>query len=67
MFLEMNREFRGPPSGYETMKPATEKKCEFDFLASNGAMPNAVRKLDDNTENKVGENLILAIIAVVSV
>ena len=39
------------------MKPATEKKCEFDFLESNGMMPDYQKKLMDNTENKVHINV----------
>jgi len=35
------------------MKPATEKKCEFNFLDSNGMMPHQTKRLLDNTENSV--------------
>ena len=47
------RDFRGPPKDYATMQPATEKKCEFDFLESNGVMSDYQKRLMDNTENKV--------------
>ncbi|XP_067943688.1 uncharacterized protein [Watersipora subatra] len=44
------RDYPGPPKAYATMKPATEKKCEFDFLVSNGMIPD-YKKLTDKTEN----------------
>lgn len=51
MYSVFSRDFRGPPKDYKTMKPATEKKCEFNFLDSNGMMPHQTKRLLDNTEN----------------
>ena len=51
----MGRDFRGPPKDYKTMEAATEKKCEFNFLESDGALPNPSMRLSEKTENKVDE------------
>lgn len=58
----MTSDFPKPSTDYEKLKPATERKCEFNFLQSNGMLPQKPYKVMDKTENAVSYYYIVIII-----